>query len=198
MKKSTLILGLGFAAIAGLSAFTSIEKKESSTATSIIEWTGSKVIGGDHTGTIAIKESKLEFKKDKLIGGTVVADMTTITNTDLEGEWNQKLVGHLNSDDFFSTSKYPTATIKITEVNPGKDANTYNVVADLTIKGITKSQKFTAIVKHEGKHHVVKVNVDIDRTQYEVKYGSSSYFDSLGDKAISDNFNLKVTIYTQN
>jgi polyisoprenoid-binding protein YceI len=197
MKKSTLILGLGFAAIVGLSAFTAAGKKMVSKTTSIIEWTGSKVVGGDHTGTISIKDSHIEFKKDKLVGGTVIADMTSITNTDLEGEWNQKLIGHLNSDDFFSTSKYPTATIKITQVTSGKDANTYNVVADLTIKGITKSQKFMATVKPDGKHHIVTASVNIDRTQYEVKYGSSSYFDSLGDKAISDDFNLNVTIYTQ-
>ncbi|UTW67583.1 YceI family protein [bacterium SCSIO 12643] len=198
MKKSTLLLGLGFATVLGLSAFTSAGEKEASKSTSIIEWTGSKVIGGDHKGTISIKESDFEFKKDQLIKGTVVADMTSITNSDLEGEWQQKLIGHLNSDDFFSTSKYPTATIKTTKVTPGKQANTYDIVADLTIKGITKSQSFTAIVKPNGKGHIITANVDIDRTKYEVKYGSSSYFDSLGDKAISDNFNLKVTIYSQN
>lgn len=198
MKKSTLLLGLGFAAVVGLSAFTVAGEKKASTSTSVIEWTGSKVIGGGHTGTISVKESQFEFKKDKLVQGTVVADMTSITNTDLEGEWMQKLIGHLNSDDFFSTSKYPTATIKTTKVTPGKESNTYDVVADLTIKGITKPQTFTATVKPNGKGHIITANVDIDRTQYDVKYGSSSYFDSLGDKAISDNFNLKVKIYTQN
>ena len=198
MKKSTLILGLGFAAVLGLSAFTSAGEKNAKETTSVIEWTGSKVIGGDHTGTISIKDSQFEFKKGQLSGGTVIADMTTITNTDLDGEWNQKLVGHLNSDDFFSTAKHPTATLKITKVSKGTDANTYKVVADLTIKGITKSQNFVATVKPDGKHHVITANVNIDRTQYDVKYGSSSYFDSLGDKAISDNFNLNVTIYTQN
>lgn len=198
MKKSTLLLGLGFAAVVGLSAFTAAGEKKASTSTSVIEWTGSKVIGGGHTGTISVKKSQFEFKKDKLVQGTVVADMTSITNTDLEGEWMQKLIGHLNSDDFFSTSKYPTATIKTTKVTPGKESNTYDVVADLTIKGITKPQTFTASVKPNGKGHIITANVDIDRTQYDVKYGSSSYFDSLGDKAISDNFNLKVKIYTQN
>lgn len=197
MKTSTgaLILGLGLAVI-GLSAFTSKVEKDDHNHTSTIVWTGSKVIGGDHTGNITIKESNLEFKKGNLVGGTVVADMTTITNTDQEGEWMDKLVGHLNSDDFFSTAKFPTSTITITKVTPGKEDNTYNVVADLTIKGITQSQTFTANVKPDGKHQIVTAHLSIDRTKYEVKYGSSSYFDSLGDKAISDEFQLDVTIHT--
>lgn len=195
MKKSTLILSLGLAVL-GLSAFTSAKENKGEKHTSVIEWVGSKVIGSDHTGTISIKNSDLEFKDGVLTGGSVVADMTSITCTDLEGEWNAKLVGHLNSDDFFSTDKFTTSTIKITKVTPAKEANTYNVVADLTIKGITNSQSFMATVKPDGKHHIVTAKLNIDRTKYNVKYNSNSYFESLGDKAISDEFSLNVTLHT--
>lgn len=195
MKKSALVLGLGLAII-GLSAFSTKTTSDNPKHASTIKWIGSKVVGGDHTGNISIREEQLKFKKGALVGGSITADMTTITNTDLEGEWNQKLVGHLNSDDFFSTAKFPTATISITKVTPGSNANTYQVTADLTIKGITHSQSFLATVSPDGKQHIVTAKLNIDRTKYEVKYGSTSFFDSLGDKAISDEFSLDVTIYT--
>lgn len=197
MKKSTLILSLGVAVL-GFSAFTNNTNSEfpGEPATSIINWTGSKEVGGSHTGTIQVKEANLEFQKGVLKGGSITADMTTIVDTDLEGEWNAKLVGHLNSADFFSTAKFPTSTIKITKVAPGKTANTYNVVADLTIKGITNSQSFVAKVTQNKSSYITTVNVDVDRTKYGVRYGSPSFFDDLGDKAISNNFNLKVTIVT--
>jgi polyisoprenoid-binding protein YceI len=197
MNKSTLILSLGVA-ILGFSAFTNVsdETSKSAASKSIINWTATKVVGGGHTGTIQIKETNLKFSNGALKGGSITADMTTITNSDLEGEWNDKLVGHLNSDDFFSTAKYPTATIKITKVSTGNATNTYNVVADLTIKEITNSESFTAIVKEKGGNYIVTANVNIDRTKYNVRYGSPSFFDDLGDKAISDEFKLNVTVLT--
>jgi len=197
MNKSTLILSLGVA-ILGFSAFTNVsdETAKSAASKSIINWTATKVVGGGHTGTIQIKETNLKFSNGALKGGSITADMTTITNSDLEGEWNDKLVGHLNSDDFFSTAKYPTATIKITKVSKGNATNTYNVVADLTIKEITNSESFTAIVKEKGGNYIVTANVNIDRTKYNVRYGSPSFFDDLGDKAISDEFKLNVTVLT--
>ena len=37
-------------------------------------------------------------------------------------------------------------------------------------------------------------NVEIDRTEYDIRYGSSSFFDDLKDKAIYDEFDLNVTL----
>jgi hypothetical protein len=34
----------------------------------------------------------------------------------------------------------------------------------------------------------------VDRTKYDIKYGSGSFFDNLGDKAISDDFELAVAL----
>lgn len=197
MKKSTLILSLGVAVL-GFSAFTNVsdETFKGSATKSIINWTASKEVGGSHTGTIQVKENNLQFTNGLLKGGSITADMTTIADSDLDGEWNAKLVGHLNSDDFFSTAKYPTSTIKITKVSKGNKANTYNVVANLTIKGITNSESFTATVVEKGGNYIVTANVNIDRTKYNVRYGSPSFFDDLGDKAISDEFTLDVTIVT--
>lgn len=196
MKKSTLILSLGMSLLA-LTAFTVKKGTAVSETQSIINWTGSKVVGGSHTGTIQVAKSDLKFEKGILVGGSVVADMTTITDTDMEGEWNTKLVGHLNSEDFFSTAKFPTATIKITNATKASQPNTYNVKGDLTIKGITNQESFTVLVTPKGSNYVVTTTLNVDRTKYNVKYGSTSFFDGLGDKAISDEFTLAVTIFVK-
>ncbi|MCT4623479.1 MAG: YceI family protein [Schleiferiaceae bacterium] len=160
-----------------------------------IVWTGYKSIGSEHTGTIQLKENNLMFKNGELVGGNVVVDMTSLDNTDLDGEWKDKLIGHLNSDDFFSSQNYPTSVLRITAVNP-KGEGEYVVEADLTIKDITNTESFTAKVEEiEGKQ-VLTTNLNIDRTAYNVKYGSSNFFQGLGDKAIEDKFNLDVRIET--
>ncbi len=82
---------------------------------SSVKWNGKKV-SGEHYGAIAIKNGELVIENGKVVGGTFVIDMTTITNEDLSGEWNDKLVGHLKSDDFFSVENYPTSKLVFKEV----------------------------------------------------------------------------------
>lgn len=196
MKTVSTVIALAIS-IFSLSSFINLkENDKEQTQKSQIIWTGSKVVGGDHTGVISIKENNLEYKKGTLVGGSVTADMTSLTNTDLEGEYNQKLVGHLKSDDFFSTSKFPTSTMKIEKITPGSKKGEYNIVVKLTIKGTTTKENLTAKVAQVGKDYVLTSSVNIDRTKYGIQYGSNSFFDSLGDKAISDEFNLNVTVIT--
>ncbi len=156
-----------------------------------IVWTGAKV-GGEHTGNISVKEGGFTFKDGQLTGGSFVIDMNSITNTDLEGEYSDKLVGHLKSDDFFGVATYPTSKVEITSVvaqGPGK----YKVVADLTIKSTTKEIKFPATVEVKDGSVVAKADITVDRSEYDVRYGSGSFFDGLGDKVIYDDFTLNVT-----
>ena len=167
-------------------AFTNIEdgtvevKVEKSTVT----WKGYKVTGS-HKGKIALKEGALTFKEGKLTGGEFVIDMATIENTDMEGEYKSKLEGHLKSEDFFGVEKYPTALLTFKNVkSTGK--NSYEVVGDLTIKDITKPVTFELSV-YGNK---ATANVKIDRTKFDVRYGSTSFFDDLQDKAIYDEFDL--------
>ena len=115
--------------------------------------------------------------------------MTTLTATDLTGEYKDKLDGHLKADDFFGTEKFPTATLVFKKITP-KTAGLYVITADLTIKGITKPVTFDLTV---GKNAATTTLV-VNRTSYDIKYGSKSFFDSLGDKAISDEFELKVSL----
>ncbi|HEY5689218.1 MAG TPA: YceI family protein [Yeosuana sp.] len=177
--------------LAGLVAFVAfsfkavdVEKKEVKTSESKIVWKGYKVTGS-HEGTIILKSGSLSFNEDKLIGGEFVMDMTSLNVTDLEGEYKGKLEGHLKSDDFFGIENYPSASLVFTDVKAtGK--NSYSVTGDLTIKG--KSNPITFSISIYGNKATASLKVD--RTKYDVKYGSASFFDGLKDKAIYDEFDL--------
>jgi polyisoprenoid-binding protein YceI len=115
--------------------------------------------------------------------------MTSIVTTDLTGEYKDKLEGHLKSDDFFGVEKFNTATLVITKVKAiGK--NTYNASANLTIKGKTNPVTFDiSIVGNKAN-----VTLKVDRTKYDIRYGSASFFDNLQDKAINNEFDLIVNL----
>jgi len=180
--KSTVLL---FAVT--LTAFTTLDKKQVNTDQSVINWIGYKVTG-QHEGTITLREGVLEFKNDQLTGGNFVMDMTSINTTDLEGDYKNKLDGHLKANDFFGVKKYPKATLVFTSVT--KNETNYSVVGDLTIKGITNKIAFDL----EVSENTATTSLKIDRTKYGIKYGSASFFDGLKDKAIYDEFDLKVNL----
>ena len=167
-------------------SFTTIEgeKKEIKTENSTVTWKGYKVTGS-HYGTVNLKSGFLTFDEGKLTGGEFEVDMTSIVVGDLEGEYKGKLEGHLKSDDFFGIEKFPTATLVFNKVkSTGKNA--YEVSGDLTVKGKTAPVKFELSV-YGNK---ATANVKIDRTTYDIRYGSPSFFDDLKDKAIYDEFDL--------
>lgn len=167
-------------------------KLEVKTEASSIKWTGAKV-GGSHTGALQLKEGNLTMENGLLTGGSFIIDMTTITNEDLTGEYQGKLVGHLKSDDFFGVATFPTATFVITESIP-QGTGKYKITGDLTIKGITKQIKFPATVTEENGAYTANADITVDRSEFNVKYGSGSFFDDLGDKVIYDDFNLAVSL----
>ena len=184
--KNTLLVALLFAAT---TLFAQDFKADASKSS--LKWTGKKV-SGEHYGMINLKEGVFTVKGDKIASGKFVIDMASITVDDLEGEWRDKLTGHLNSDDFFSTAKYKSATLEITEGSKFK-GDVATVKGNLTIKGITKPVSFK--VKRDGKKYTSTVVVD--RTLYDIRYGSGKFFDNLGDKMIDDNFTLEVNIQTK-
>ena len=178
----------------GAFAFTTpAEKAEYAidVATTTIVWKGAKV-GGEHTGNISVKEGGFTFEDGQLTGGSFVIDMNSITCTDLDAEYGGKLVGHLKSDDFFGVATYPTSTVVIKSVVP-QGPGLYKVVADLTIKQTTKEIKFPATVDVKNGTVTATADITVDRSEFDVRYGSGSFFDDLGDKVIYDDFNLAVT-----
>ena len=171
-------------------SFTTAEgdKKEIKSENSKVVWKGYKVTGS-HEGIISIKSGHLNFDKDILIGGSFEIDMSTITVTDLEGEYKGKLEGHLKSDDFFGVEKFPSATLYFTKIKSvGK--NSYEVTGNITIKGKTETVSFNVSVYGSKAN----VSLKIDRTKFDVRYGSKSFFDGLKDKAIYDEFDLVVDL----
>jgi len=166
----------------------SAQTKKVDATKSTIHWVGKKVTG-QHEGTANLKDGKLIFKGKKLAGGLFNVDMTSLTSTDLTGEYLGKLNGHLKSEDFFGTEKFPTSTLVFKKV-VAKSANVYTVTGDLTIKGKTNSITFDLAPTANSATTALK----IDRTKYDIKYGSGSFFDNLGDKAISDEFELTVAL----
>ncbi|MDX1477082.1 MAG: YceI family protein [Saprospiraceae bacterium] len=167
------------------------------TDASTVIWHGSKVTG-KHDGTISLKSGELTFENNMLVGGTFVMDMTSIKNTDMAGSRGaEKLEGHLMSDDFFGVEKYPTATFKITKAVPYGTSGDYKIVGDMTIKDNTNEVKFMAnIDMSDGMRATAEI--ELDRSEYDVRYGSGSFFDNLGDKAISDIFKLNVELVFNN
>ncbi|MCB0686755.1 MAG: YceI family protein [Saprospiraceae bacterium] len=159
-----------------------------------LTWTGRKVTGS-HTGTIKLKEGTLVMDGDMLKGGSFVIDMTSITNLDMAGKDGAgKLEGHLKSADFFNVAEYPDALLEITNVVHRGTPGSFKVEADLTIKGITKPVKFNTQISDESGMKVATADITVDRSEYDVRYGSGSFFDNLGDKTIYDEFDLNVKL----
>lgn len=173
-------------ALGTLTATAQTSKKVDASKSKVL-WLAKKV-GGQHNGDIKLKEGTLIFKGKDLKGGNFTVDMTTINTTDLQGEWKGKLDGHLKNDDFFAVEKFPTSTLVFKKIGK-KSANTYVVEADLTIKGITNPITFDIVV-NKG---VANATLMIDRTKFDIKY-SSKNFGALADKAIDDEFELKVQL----
>ncbi len=196
---SLVILGtflLATTAIAGNSGNSAtvfnVETKQSK-----VLWTGKKVTG-EHTGTLNLATGEISVDGNKVINAQVKMDMNSIVCTDItNADVNQKLVGHLKSDDFFSVDKFPQAVFSATTFKPnpaGTGGNNYLVSGKLTIKGITREISFPA--KVEIKNGLLKANgkAKIDRTQYDIKYGSGSFFKGLGDNMIYNDFEIEFDL----
>ena len=155
----------------------------------VIKWTGNK-IGGSHNGEIKIKSGTLELKSGNIVKGSVVIDMNSITCTDIENEGvNKKLVDHLKSDDFFGVEKFPTATFTVTKAAKFSNGKA-NVSGNITIKGKTEPVNFVVT----KQNNVYKTQLKVDRSKFDVRYGSNSFFDNLGDKAIDNIFILDIQL----
>lgn len=164
------------------------------TEASNIEWTGYKVLG-QHSGDLKLESGKIAFDSNgNLTGGNFAIDMSSLTVTDIEGEMAQKLAGHLHSADFFNSAEFPTAQLTIKKVISRGKTGEYKIIADLTIKGITREIKFNAVTSTEKDQMVLAADIIIDRSDFDIRYGSGSFFDSLGDNTIYDEFDVSVKL----
>jgi len=154
-------------------------------------WLGERPVMQE-TGTISLKEGWLNWGDNKILSGEFTIDMSTIKVT---GD-KEKLVGHLKADDFFSVDKFPTSTLVITGSDPFIK-NAAIVRGSLTIKGITHPIEFKALMQKKDEGTWFYTNMSIDRAKYDVRYGSGTFFDNLGDRTIYDDFKLKINLFVR-
>ena len=167
------------------------DKEESSA-----KWTGSKKIIKDYydSGSIMIQSGNVSFENGMVTKGEIVFDMTSITG---EESSNTKipvssLTDHLKSDDFFEISNYPTATYVVTSSEKTEDG--YMLMGDLTLKGKTNPLNVPVKSAMQEGNVVMTGSAKVDRSKWDVKYGSDSFFDNLGDNVINDIFTLEFKI----
>tara|TARA_B100000767_G_scaffold248417_1_gene249307 strand:+ start:43 stop:633 length:591 start_codon:yes stop_codon:yes gene_type:complete len=190
MKKIFFTIALAVTTTFSFATKPHIDNVIVNTKNSTVKWIGSK-ISDKHEGTINIDKGILMIDHGKLVGGQFSINMQSIATTDMSDKMNKKLDGHLKNEDFFNVDKFPLATIILTKVIKG-DGNSHKIIADLTIKGITHPINFVADIIINGINFSATANIKIDRTKWDIKYGSGSFFENLGDKVILDEIVLDV------
>lgn len=164
---------------------------------SSIHWLAKKV-GGQHDGNIGLKSGELTLVGEELKAARFIVDMNSITVADLtDAGYNAKLVGHLKAEDFFGTEKNTESIFVLKKASEGAVAKTgtsYNVEGSLTIKGVTNDVTFPVTIVKAGNMVTAIGKITIDRTKFGIKYGSKSFFEGIGDKAIDDTFELEIKL----
>jgi polyisoprenoid-binding protein YceI len=171
---------------------------EADTSASEIAWKGSKPTG-THTGTVRLASGSLSVEEGNVEAGNFTIDMNTITDTDLDGKMKANLEAHLKGTvegkegDFFNVTQYPEATFELTGISEKEGKQM--VSGNLTIKEKTNNIEFPAVISMDENTITLKSEpFRIDRTKWDVNFGSKSVFDNLGDKFIDDEIELTITM----
>ncbi len=167
-------------------------------AASQVKWEGrKKIVDSKHYGLISVKSGQIETMGDQITSGTIELDMNAITDQDLtDAGYNQKLVGHLKGEDFFDVAKYPTSkfVLKHAKAMKGKGGATHEVMGELTIKNETHPVSFPATITFKDGKLAGKAQLTLDRTKWNIRYGSDKFFKSLGDKVIHDELKFDLDL----
>lgn len=168
---------------------------------STIEWTGRNP-NGKHFGTVKLGGGDITVRKGA-ITGVFTIDMRSIKNVDLEGnEWQPVLIAHLESDDFFFVKLFPTAWFTITSArlpdDPPLSSPNAEIEGTLELRGVRKDLKFSATLSHLGDGRIAaEAHFDMDRTRWNVIYGSSRFFEHLGMHLVFDPITIQLRIVTR-
>lgn len=169
------------------------------TSSSLVEWRGKKVFKLiEHFGTLKLVEGQLLEAGNQVVGGRFVVDMTSIIPVDLKPEGRTFLINSFSEPAFFDIPNHPTAILDIKEMEPFGQSPTgqnYKVLADLTIKGITRPIDFEAIIDHQPTELMASASFTIDRTLWDVRFDSGKFYDNLGDQVIADEIPVKVVLF---
>ncbi len=163
----------------------------------MLEWTGANV-NGKHFGEVALKSGTIDVK-DSQLSGEFIIDMRSIKTLDLSIEQGaEHLDAHLRSGDFFLSKLFPEATYSFNNLMPVQtpyqtDIN-YVFDGELTIRGITKQQGINALISKLEEEIILSARVEIDRTKWDIIYGSSKFFKFLGMHKIFDNVLIEMRL----
>src|ERR1041384_831653 len=169
---------------------------------STIEWVG-RNLNSTHRGILRVSSGHLTLRAEVLQSGTILLDLRSLENTNLADPSLRRLLeAHLKSDDFFDVERFPSAQLLLRSASPLRDATpgTPNqiVTADLTIKDVTHPIEFPAIVSLSMEGALTALaQIDIDRTRWNVLYGSGRFFQMLGKHLVNDAITLFVKIVAQ-
>lgn len=157
-----------------------------------VTWHAKKIVGNQHDGSFKIAEGELYInEEDEVAKGEFVLDMTSV-ETD-----NEMLTNHLKTGDFFESETYPTAVFKLNNVSKLTD-DTYIAQGELTMKDITNLVDFEFKLNEIDGVYTAEGEFTLNRTLWEVRYGSDKFFDNLGDNVIDDNVDVKVKLVASN
>ena len=178
----------------GITGSLSAEVMVLDTQKSMIKWSGSKKwVGGSHNGTIGISSGQLSVDGQQLKEGKVIVDMNSIKNLDIEDQkYRKKLVGHLQSDDFFNTQKFPTSTFLIKSVK--QNGTNVELNGHLTIRDKTHPETMKAVLKKTKTGLVLSGKFSFDRKKYHVTYNNESLTSLAKDKIIKNEISLEFEL----
>ena len=160
-------------------------------------WLGTELTTKTHFGSLRAQSGNLKIDKGGEVVGNIIIDMQSILVEDLKGRSKEVLENHLKSDDFFGTENFPTATLEFRSLNRNDNDGGQIFNGNLTIKGITNEVEFSAkLIKQTPLLHAVGKLV-FDRSKYNVRFRSGSFFDDLGDKLILDEIEVDIILIAE-
>ena len=162
-----------------------------------VAWLGTEITTNTHFGSLRVQSGNLKIDKDGEVVGNITINMQSILVEDLKGRSKEVLENHLKSDDFFGTNNFPTATLEFRSLNLYNNDGAHIFNGNLTIKGITNEVEFSAkLIKQTPLLHAVGKLV-FDRSKYNVRFRSGSFFDDLGDKLILDDIEVDINLIAE-
>ena len=167
------------------------------TDSSKVAWLGTELTTKTHFGSLLAQSGNLKIDKDGRVAGNITIDMQSILVEDLKGRSKEVLENHLKSDDFFGTDNFPTSTLEFNSSNRYNGDGAHIFKGKLTIKGITNEVEFSAkLIKQTPLLHAVGKLV-FDRSKFNVRFRSGSFFDDLGDKLILDDIEVDIKLIAE-
>jgi polyisoprenoid-binding protein YceI len=166
-----------------------------------IEWTG-RNLASAHSGSIKLRAGQIEMRNSRPVRGEFTLDMDSIENLDVaDSKMRQILIEHLKSDDFFDVRRFPTAEFRLSKItaSPGgrRGIPNYAVTGELTLKSVTNEIEFPVIIGLTPDGLIaIDAHFDIDRTRWNVLYGSGKFYEKLGKHLVNDEVSLALKLVT--